>query len=53
MIHGTPGEPRSKDLEVLRSVEQAAAMLTDQIPKSSSTVVKPSRSIAKDQNKEA
>lgn len=48
--------PRSKDLEVLRSAEQAAVMLSDAIPKSSSTVVKPSRSIGKDnqnQQKEA
>lgn len=44
---GTAGDPtRSKDLEVLRSVEQAAALLSDSIPKSSSSVVKPSRQIS-------
>lgn len=44
--------PRSKDLEVLRSVEQASAIMSDVIMKSNSSVVKPTRTIAKDQNKE-
>lgn len=43
-------DPRSKDLEVLRSVEQAAVMLSD-VPQGGSSAAKPSRTSAKDQSK--